>query len=394
MCPMTNSPKKQHTEDGHLLPCDIIANALLTLPFESNIQFSRVSKWWHGFICGPDFSKMYFKLASEQNAISQRLLINTGLKFQTLDVLETPFLSRVRNLTFPFKQGKQDGIRLLGSCNGLVVVGRPSNQGYRDLSLWNPSTRYFLKLPHNPVFGTKPKMAREITSEYYGFGYVSSVDDYKFVFVHHMIASTGSLAKFAFLYSVRNNSWKSTEVPPRRCYLRHNLGALLNETLHWVSRDINRPTITAFDLATEQFRQVPMPVLNNYTIAKQMGVLILLGECLCVWCSNPVSDDIEFWVMKEYNVCESWTLLYKFNVANFLGLSKVPSRVVNWKPVWVTESGTVVFKVIHTRELIRIEFHKEEKPVYSGRYKLEEVPEGSWSFDAIQYDQTLISVAN
>lgn len=71
-----------------------------------------------------------------------------------------------------------------------------------------------------------------------------------------------------------------------------------------------------------------------------MGVLVLLGECLCVWCSNPVSDDIDFRVMREYNVRESWTLLYKFNVANFLGLSKVPSRVVNWKPVWVTESGT------------------------------------------------------
>lgn len=72
--------------------------------------------------------------------------------------------------------------------------------------------------------------------------------------------------------------------------------------------------------------------------------------------------DIQFWVMREYNVPESWTFLWKFNRADL----PILKNVTQFKPIFVTESSTLVLE--HYGKLIRIECHEKEKPVCSGQY--------------------------
>ncbi|XP_061999515.1 F-box/kelch-repeat protein At3g23880-like [Rosa rugosa] len=254
--------KKGNHGDGHLLPDDIIVEILIHVPVKTLIICSSVSRGWRHLIYGPQFSKTHFKLASEQKTLGQTLLLSTGLVTQSFEVLETNLLSRVKNLTFPFKQKDQEAIQLIGPCNGLVCAGQWSfsNKIYRSFSIWNPSTGFFSNLPEHPVRGSEGARNKGTTYEQYGFGYVSSIDGYKVVIIRFVdaIASTVSsdkLSRKAAIFSVRNNFWKTIEAPPHLQYLRQNSGALLNETLHWVDMNLNdTTTITAFDLAKEEFR--------------------------------------------------------------------------------------------------------------------------------------------
>lgn len=150
--------------------------------------------------------------------------------------------------------------------------------------------------------------------------------------------------------------WKSIEVPRCWCDLR---GVLANEALHWISgNEVGNellPIFTGFDLANEEFRQMPLTFsINDVNYENQIGLLVLLGECLCIW--HYCWPDIQFWVMREYNVPESWTFLYKFNRADL----PILKNVTQFKPIFVIESSTLVLE--HHGKLIRIECHEKEKP--------------------------------
>ncbi|XP_004296142.1 PREDICTED: putative F-box/kelch-repeat protein At1g12870-like [Fragaria vesca subsp. vesca] len=148
-------------------------------------------------------------------------------------------------------------------------------------------------------------------------------------------------------------------------------GNSLNET--------SDPVIYAFDLATEEFRRVTLPPVlwqneegNNPT---KITTVVHLGGYLCIWSRKrfcPRKNEV--WAMTVHGVRESYD---------------------TGDLCFITESGTMVIKLL--KELFWIECRNEEKPICSGRYRLEEVYPGvpgcSFYFDATGYDETLVSVA-
>lgn len=145
----------------------------------------------------------------------------------------------------------------------------------------------------------------------------------------------------------------------------------------------------AFDLTKEEFRKVPLPVLTCELDDMPFQYLGHLEGCLCaVQHKSCDCDSIDFWVMTEYGVLESWTKLFKFKIFG------PPARPRGLRTVFVSESGSVVVRKYRPRdmELIRIE-KKEDKlddkndkvVVWGDRYTLK------WCCEInVAYDETLI----
>ncbi|ONI25072.1 hypothetical protein PRUPE_2G278600 [Prunus persica] len=395
------STKKLH-HNRHL-PEEIIVQILCRLPIKPLIRFSSVSERWHSLIIeDPQFAQSHFKLASDRKTLTQRLLISTNYQLRSLDP-ETPSFadndSSLSNITF------HTYTNLLGSCNGLVFVDVDGYENH-SLSLWNPSTRFERELP-DPYFVSVAN-TEKVRSEFdrTGLGYVSSTDDYK-IFIDAYVYST-PFQKFMEIFSSRLNSWKRIQVrghdPP--CSFRSptttSLGALTNEALHWFYSRVGEeePTILAFDLAKEEFREVPFPTFDGDADdidVNQMGVQVVSRgegeECLCVSITRRRGgvNFMEFWVMREYGVRESWNVLFKFNtndVSKSLG-----GNFHGYEACFVTEGGTVIFRLRWDWDIVvRIECHREAEPVCSTPFN---VNDGDGAvYDVIKYNETLLSVPN
>ncbi|KAL6126318.1 hypothetical protein ACLB2K_074369 [Fragaria x ananassa] len=118
------------------------------------------------------------------------------------------------------------------------------------------------------------------------------------------------------MFSWRANSWKRIEVPLFRDQLELGCsceGTVSNEALHWI-QTFDEPSkeeaVLVFDLVKEEFRKIPLPTLNNYDDFSTILGVVSEG-CLSVACLYEIGPNwgIELWVMKEYNVPESWTKL-------------------------------------------------------------------------------------
>ncbi|KAL6216401.1 hypothetical protein ACLB2K_009624 [Fragaria x ananassa] len=162
------------------LPQDFIENNILTrLPVKSLIRFTSVSKSWRSVILyNPRFAKSQFESSSK----TRRVLVssNDSPELKSLD-LESPWFGHnsfsSRKLHFPFEQ-QPACCNFLGSSNGLVFVSL-DNRFY----IWNPSTRFFKKLP-----GIGYPSDESTVPMYYGAGYLSATDNYK-VLIAYMLDS-------------------------------------------------------------------------------------------------------------------------------------------------------------------------------------------------------------
>ncbi|PRQ20281.1 putative F-box domain-containing protein [Rosa chinensis] len=409
---------KEEQLDVHL-PEHVVLNILCRLPLKSLIRFTCVSKRWRSLIISdPQFANSHFRLAASQ--LRRNVLISTHPIFiseGTLGTTHTMLPSRfhslddnfsVRSLTFPSVPNRD--IVVMGSCNGLVVLGKfyrhalvPLGQLYCDyyktLGIWNPSTGFFRNVP-SPSFQigmiklTDEKKERHMSCVYYGFGQVSASGDYKFV----VIPNFGGFMEVQ-VFSVRANCWKVVKAPylsPYRLWSKQ-WGTYSNGAVHWVSHrepGIFEPSVYAFDLASEEFREMPLPVLSHnedYVKMTQVRTPVLVGGCLCVMFQD-FDECSEFWAMKEYGVAASWVKLFRFNVRDLPDVFAPFFSCYYWDPIFIAEDGTVVIKLHKKKELVRIKCHKEEKPVCTKRYGLEEVPGCKCLFDASLYDETLVSV--
>nr|WRO64607.1 MYB transcription factor protein [Rosa persica] len=385
------------------LPEDIVVRILCRLPVKSLIRFTCVSKRWRSIIISdPQFRKSHFQLACHRRNLTRRVLISTypsqvpkpcGTDTQS-HRLPSRFQSlsdscSVNNLSFPLEENT---LQVMASCNGLVLLGEYYLRYYKNLSIWNPSTRFFRKIPSSS-FGFSMTDSNDGKKGYlgwasYGFGYVSSTDDYKLVLV---VPAVGGFLEM-HVFSLRADSWKLIKAPYSAWPgLTGGRGTYSNGAIHWLigrRNGISDTVIYAFDLAVEEFRLVPLHV--SYQNNLNLRSLVHLEGCLCVWSRKRNDLTVcECWAMREYGVPESWVKLFQISVND---LPDVASIYCNWDMCFVTEGVTVVIRMLD-KELIWIECPEGEKPVRSDRYRFEEVPAGcKCYYDATVYDETLVSV--
>ncbi|XP_062013842.1 F-box/kelch-repeat protein At3g06240-like [Rosa rugosa] len=365
-------------------------------------------------ISDPKFGKSHLQLASQLRTLRRKVLVTSYPKlrdpgpisysrFGSFSKLPPRFQSleddfSVKNFTIPCEKSKD--IRVMASCNGLVLLGESDNCiDYKNLSIWNLSTGFFRNLPGPSFLATSRQSSNDeyLFFVYYGFGHVSASDDYKLVFIKPAL----DVLPEVHVFSLRANIWKVITTPYSSwpnwgC----GQGTLLNGAIHWVIRRRNEnwdQVIYAFDLAEERFRQVPLPPVlwenEDDRNPTEIKTLVHLGGSLCILSRELFHRrNGEVWAMTRYGVPESWVKLFQFNVHD---LPDVFSRSYSrWDMCFITESDTMV--LILNKELFWIECRNEEKPICSGRYRVEEVqpevPECSFYVVAAVYDETLVSV--
>ncbi|XP_004306577.1 PREDICTED: F-box protein CPR30-like isoform X1 [Fragaria vesca subsp. vesca] len=347
-----------------LLPEEVMLSILCLLPVKFLIRFTSVSKRWRFIILSdPQLATSQLNRARQLKALGPRLIFLTNApQLESLDLADTASFghpSSVRKLSLPFERHARRDVTILGSCNGLVCVAFDASYFY----IWNPATRFFMELPE-PGF---PDVCQQLT--FHGVGYLSATDDYR-VFATSYGAYPDEYgysyeeAEEMKMFSSRSRVWKAIRHPAGHDTRSSNQGTLLNERLHWFSWwRMMDPLILAFDLATEEFTTMRLPeqfkpeeLPNGIIFIVDFCCLGITDGCLCA-CDYLRADSVDFWVMREYGVDDSWTKLFNFS-------SDGPGRCGDWL---IMESCTVAVKSPYW-SLVKID-HKQEEEV--GMYMLQ-----------------------
>ncbi|KAI3815110.1 hypothetical protein L1987_14766 [Smallanthus sonchifolius] len=323
-----------------VLPRDLLLDVLTRLPISSLIQFRFVSRSCYALSHDPELPRLYHPVAARADPILVfhcDYPIRNQLYFVRYDG-DHGGDKVVRKISTPFC-GSMPEFNVVGSCNGLMCL---SDSLYGEpVYVFNPFTRNHLELPKCRQF-----QDQEVV---FGFGFHPVTNEYKVVRIvyyrtnHRLTRNNRSYPRSEVHVltigepNSSSNSWRCLGKVPYQLDRQAKEVVVVNGRLHWVSRPgrlggLPGRTIVSFDLKDEQFKLVSKPVnRSNYHLA-------VINDCLAAAVSCGYGK-LEIWVMKEYDVKESWTKLFNIHGAY---LAKVVShdyriwrKAVHGKPVRV-----------------------------------------------------------
>ncbi|XP_024986212.1 F-box/kelch-repeat protein At3g06240-like [Cynara cardunculus var. scolymus] len=274
---------------GELLP-EILEQILVRLDVRDIIRCKSVCKAWESFISDPDFVKAHLKHSynndRNDNEIGERRIV----------MARYPYRYRVRQYEVDDRFFDYHYCHLIGSSNGLVCISILNT----EILLANPSIREVKKLqrPQIPHVG----------SLCWGFGYDSSVDDYKVILGFR---KGDDLTCFHVL-TLKSNEWKV--IGEVNYTFVSRIGILCNGALHWImkggSPQDDRKVILSFHISKEEFIEIPQPDDARFESLIAGHLALRLGtidECLCIFLRSLLPHNI--WIMKKYNVKQSWEMV-------------------------------------------------------------------------------------
>ncbi|XP_071715510.1 F-box protein At3g07870-like [Rutidosis leptorrhynchoides] len=305
-----------------ILPRDVLLDILTRLPISSLIQFRFVCKSCDMLSRDPELPRMHHQVADRADPIlvfhcdypirNQLYFVGYGGDHSGNKI--------VRKISTPFC-GSMPEFNVMGSCNGLLCL---SDSLYGEpVYLFNPFTRNHLELP-------KPRQFQD-QEVVFGFGFNPVTNEYKVVRIvyyrtpRRLIRNyrgypTSEVQVLTIGQPNSDNVWRCLGKVPYQLDRQAKEAVVVNGRLHWVSRLGGRRlpgrTIVSFDLEDEKFKLVTKPVnRSNYHLA-------VIDGCLAVAVSCGYGK-LEIWVMKEYDVKDSWTKQFDIHGAY---LAKVPSH--------------------------------------------------------------------
>ena len=288
------------------LPRDIILDILSKLPVTSLVQFRFVCRGWRMLAQDPLLPSMHLSRTAQENPcliLHCDYPIRNQLSFLDISSSDNREKETVRKLSTPFWDSMPE-FEVVGSCNGLLCL---ADSLYKDaVYVYNPFTRDYKQLPKSMQYPDQEVV--------FGFGFHPMTEVYKVVKIVYYRNGYGRLSQLRrftcsqsevqVLTLGRSPTWRSLGKVAYQLD-RWPSEALVSGRLHWVTRPKRYVTrfIASFDLADEQFREVPKP--NCGGLSRSNYHLLVLKGCLsaAVYRSN---GKLEIWVMKEYDVKESW----------------------------------------------------------------------------------------
>ncbi|XP_074265213.1 uncharacterized protein LOC141587638 [Silene latifolia] len=208
--------------------------------------------------------------------------------------------------------------RIIGSCNGLLLVGLYALQGYlKELRLWNPCIRKSLIFPKCPL----PSYLIS-DRDWYVFGFASDCQDYKvvkFAFDKNRDKVSGNM--YIAVYRLGDQQWTVRNDPLHVGFIINinNSRGLFHSVLtsvffrgavHWLGKlDVQRDTFT--HLASFDFDQEKLTFLELPFTCEEEGslrFLFFLEGSLAVFSISKVSSSI--WMLEQDNQNGPWRLLF------------------------------------------------------------------------------------
>ncbi|KAK9226150.1 hypothetical protein WN943_011197 [Citrus x changshan-huyou] len=306
--------KRSKLEDDHqqatgmeTLPREIVLHILLRLPITSLVQFKFVCRAWRALAQDPLLANLHNTTSTSKAEKNPCLILHCDfpIRNQLCFIDFSDNQDKVRKFNMPF-QAKMPEFDAVGSCNGLLCL---SDSLFNDaICIYNPFTRDYIELPKSMQYPDQEVV--------FGFGFHPVSKEYKVIKIvyYRKSCSNSSFQRTrrviyprsdVQVYTVGSPAWRSKGKLAYQ-FVRRPSEALVKGRLHWVTRPRRYSPvrgIVSFDIADEQFREVPKPDcggLNrcNYHLA-------VLSGCLSVAVYGNYGK-LEIWVMKDYNVKESW----------------------------------------------------------------------------------------
>ncbi|KAK1367162.1 F-box and associated interaction domain protein [Heracleum sosnowskyi] len=345
----------------------LIAEILCRLPVKILLRFRCVSKPWCSLIDSPRFVKAHLKRSIEcktKPGIIIKSFVSSSVDFDSLHNNATTAVEIDEPLrTLLYATGD------VGSCNGLHCLYNLET----DLFLWNPAMRKCRKLPTAPAEFLRPFEFDQ--SSLCGFGYDAGNDDYKVLRivqpdVHDLCGSK------ATIYSLKTNSWKRLQNISGHFIFRGAWGIFMGGALHWITvTPQGSPSILAFDLGVENYREVALPRLQN-KIVKDMNIVIF-SESLCMLEYFPLIR-IDVWAMKDYGVGNSWCKLFSVEQP------KVTRCCMSIRPIFYSKSREDVLLEVDSKEVVWYNLKRKRAKTVN----IANLPE---IFDLEVYPESLVS---
>uniref|UniRef100_A0A7C9FLF5 F-box domain-containing protein n=1 Tax=Opuntia streptacantha TaxID=393608 RepID=A0A7C9FLF5_OPUST len=329
------------------LPDELIFTEILPrLPVKSLICFKLVSKQWNSLISSTDFAKTHLQhtVANPNfsaDPSSRCVVIRNSSSLRILNYASYDNFGGF-NSSYNIIDAELDEFEcpnldggspiLIGSANGLVCLGVEYDEiGYKFV-VYNPCTGdYFAANEPLEDFGSCPDGAL-----FFGFGYVTSSDDYKILMMD--IPKKRTLLSSIFVYSLRSDSWQSHNgFDKREMEILSDEGVLVHETLHyavsgrcgssrwdWDSSLKKKKCIAAFNLVSEEFNMVPLPWAkfghdHAYYRGDSSFQLSMMDRCLCAW-AKCRDGGVQMWMLKQYGERDSWTKMFNLNIYREWGI--------------------------------------------------------------------------
>ncbi|XP_026420429.1 F-box protein CPR1-like [Papaver somniferum] len=222
-------------------------------------------------------------------------------------------------IRYPFESACH--VDILGSSNGLlcILVG---DQYFDEniICIWNPTTKEYKRVPKSPNNQFPCDLIIDKHRVTYGFCYDCKIGDFKLIKAVGFVGVTSRCG--VQLYNLGSNSWNNTYQFIPYCfqwYIRRS-SITVHGSLHWLARpgvenmQMQRipDVIVSFGICEDRFQDLALPaaVENEGVVKKQL--LGALDGCLCLFLQQP-GRRVDMWVMREYGVKESWSILYTTN---------------------------------------------------------------------------------
>uniref|UniRef100_UPI001CB94836 F-box/kelch-repeat protein At3g06240-like n=1 Tax=Erigeron canadensis TaxID=72917 RepID=UPI001CB94836 len=274
-----------------MIPPEIVNDILCRLPSKSVGRFRSVSKEWLSLLTEPAFLKTHQITGLKRNHLV--FSKNRGRSWYSHPLNHHESVLTPTNLLIE----SDHRLEFNGSCNGLVLISHKFH--FDALVVFNPTTGESVQLPQSDYFDVEPWRIS------HGIGYDSVTDDYKVITLTTFKDEENNFTNFAFLYSLRDNTWKCLGDFPYFVDSRH--GVYLDGFLNWIFGK----GIVTFNLAEERFSLIPVVPdvlvshdgddfhITGYSATK---ITVLGGKLAIYWHSNVM-------LMNEYGIKESWIML-------------------------------------------------------------------------------------
>ncbi|QCE05306.1 hypothetical protein DEO72_LG9g309 [Vigna unguiculata] len=268
------------------LPEELIQNILLRVSIKTLLQLKLLCKSWNSIISHPQFAKHHLLASTTHHQFLSSATAAADTKIHIFSI-NSFFQKPPTPLGFCTITAHN---LILGSCNGIVCL---CHVHQCHITLFNPSTGFA-----SPPLPTHLSPG-EVFSTFHGFGYDHVNDKYKVLLVTRVFSETVTKV-YTFGENCRIRVVENAPLDPHPSGF---LGKCVSGTLNWMAPklgqndSIDQWVILSFDLASETFSEVMLPDRNiDNNICKPM-INVRKKGCWGVW------------VMKEYGVQDSWTML-------------------------------------------------------------------------------------
>ncbi|XP_065879919.1 putative F-box protein At3g16210 [Euphorbia lathyris] len=300
------SPMESMAEDSTPSPFhhnDLIKDILSRLPIKYIKRFESVSKLWYSLINSDDFISAHLRRTSRRPTLLIHRFHNPTGSYFTISLIDS-LNAILRDVRVPFLNSVIRFPKIVGSCNGILCLDISPCYA-RSFVLWNISTRQFRLLPRPRINDSRRAYWMVAT----GFGHNPDTNDYKLVrIVNFQSKLDESHIVRAEVFSWITGTWRLIDVKKTDAKLASwvthegQYAKTMNDSFCWIANKFgdfgNRRCIVSFDLATEEFRQIPVPDFSAGVCCKIIKFKESLGLAVYAGSGRPLNR-IELWVFEE-----------------------------------------------------------------------------------------------